>query len=102
VVAPPPQTDPLPVVRAKNPHWHARHLIVESRLVGDVQQPDGQRDTCREEQYEHDQALSETGLAHRPWQRAGDLERRREPVRLRVGKDRTMARRHLAACTPRA
>jgi hypothetical protein len=73
---------------------------VESRLVGDVQQPDGQRDTCREEQYEHDQALSETGLAHRPWQRAGDLERRREPVRLRVGKDRTMARRHLAACTP--
>jgi hypothetical protein len=53
--------DPLLVVRTKNAHWYVRHLIVESTLVGDAEQPDGQRDTCREEQHEHDQALSETG-----------------------------------------
>jgi hypothetical protein len=44
-----PQADPLPVVRTKNAHWHVRQLIVESTLVGDAQQPDGQCDTCREE-----------------------------------------------------
>jgi hypothetical protein len=56
-----PQADPLPVVRTKNARWNVRQLIVESTLVRDAQQPDGQGDTCRKKQYEHDEALSETG-----------------------------------------
>src|SRR5215204_5491761 len=54
------QLPPLPVVRTRNAHWHVRRSIEGSALAGDAQQPDGQRYACREEEYEHDQTLSET------------------------------------------
>ena len=38
-----------------------RRRAPESAGVGDAQQPEGQCDTCRKEEREHDQALSETG-----------------------------------------